>query len=203
MATHAERRAATRARLIAAAREHFARDGYEGTRTEDILEHAGVSRGALYHHFKSKQELFEAVFVAISDEAIERAARHGGRGASPLEDLISGCLAWLRAVRRPRVATVLLDQGPQVLGWKRARDLEAKSSLALMQRSLERAVAAGEVQVPSIELTARLVNAVLAEAALAALHREPATSAAKQEAAIRQFIEGLRRPGIAAGSRSS
>lgn len=196
MTTQAERRAATRGKLIAAAREHFVRDGYEGTHTDEILRQAGVSRGAMYHHFSSKQDLFEAVFVDISNETIERAARQVARSQSPLEDLISASLAWLRAARRPDVAAILLDQGPQVLGWKRARDLEAEKSLALMKRGLERAIEAGEVQVPSVEFAARLINAVMAEAALAALHREPAISAAKLEGTIRQLIEALgTRPG--------
>ena len=192
MPTQPERRAATRARLIAAAREQFARDGYEKAHTDAILQQAGASRGAMYHHFASKKELFEAVFVAVSDESIKRAATEGAGGASPFEDLIRACLAWLRVVRQPDVAAILLDQGPQVLGWKRARDLEAESSLGLMTRGLERAVRAGEAQVSSIGLAARLINAMMAEAALAALHREPATSPAKQEAMIRKFMEGLR-----------
>ena len=137
MATQAERRAATRGQLITAAREHFARDGFQATHTGRILEQAGVSRGALYHHFPSKQDLFEAVFVDLSNEAIAQAGRNGTRGDSPLKNLISSCLAWLQAVRQPGVATILLDQGPQVLGWKRARDLEAASSVGLMERALK------------------------------------------------------------------
>lgn len=192
MATQAERRAATRAKLISAARVLFARDGYAETHTNDILEYTDLSRGALYHHFANKQELFEAVFVAITDEVIDYAMKHGKRTDSSLESLISACIAWLRAVRKPEAAAILLNQAPQVLGWKRARDLEANSSLLLMTKSLDRAIATGEVQVPSVELAARIINAMLAEAALAVLHGDPATSIAKQEAAIRQFIEGLR-----------
>ena len=192
MATNQERREATRAKLISVAREHFARNGFEGTHTGDILEQTGHSRGALYHHFKSKRELFEAVFVSVSKEAIDYAVARGSQEESPVEDLISACLAWLNAVRKPDIAAILLDQGPQVLGWKLARHLESKSGLGLMIRSLKRAVDAGEVEVPSIELTARLLNSLLAEAALANLYREPAISAAKQEATIRQFIDGLR-----------
>ena len=191
MATNKERRAATRAKLIEAGRQHFARDGYESTHTGDILGQVSLSRGALYHHFKSKRELFEAVFIAVSEEAIDAAAKSGQQGESPLEDLISASLAWLHAVRRPEVAAILLDQGPQVLGWKLARRLEAKTSLGLMMRSLEKAVEASELVIPSVELAARLINALLAEAALAHLHGEPVISAAKQEASIRQFIEGL------------
>ncbi len=194
MATQADRRAATRAKLIKIARDHFARSGYDATHTNDILEDACLSRGALYHHFKSKQELFEAVFVALSDETIQFAMQQGVKNDSALEDLISASLAWLRAVRSPEIAAILLEQAPQVLGWEKARDLEAKTSLAIMKRSLERAVKSGEIKVVSLELSARLINALLAEAALSALHKTPATSIAKQELAVRQFILGLKQP---------
>lgn len=194
MARQAERRAATRAKLVSAARKRFAQDGYEGTHTGDILTDTGLSRGALYHHFPSKQALFEAVFVDVSEESIKRAVELGPRGTSALENLIGACLAWVNAVRQPDIATLLLDEGPGVLGWKRARDLEAKSSLSVMKRGLARAVEAGEVQVSSLELTARLINAVLAEAALARLHRGRTITKRDQEKTIRQFIEGLRRP---------
>ncbi len=194
MATQADRRAATRAKLIKIAREHFIRSGYEGTHTNDILEEASLSRGALYHHFKSKQELFEAVFVSLSDETIDIAMQQGERSDSALEDLISASLAWLKVVRVPETATILLEQAPQVLGWERARDLEAKTSLAIMKRSLQRAVHSGEISVVSLDLSARLINALLAEAALSALHKSPTTSVAKQEQAVRQFILGLKTP---------
>ena len=189
MATQAERRAATRGRLVTAARELFATDGYDATTTTDILTRAGVSRGAMYHHFETKADVFEAVFTEVSDEAITRATGAGPRNDSPLEELIVASLAWLRVVRAPDVATILLDQGPQVLGWERARDLEARTSLALMTSSLERAAAAGEIQVGSVDLTARLLNAVLAEAALAALHGDTDLTASDQEAEIRRLFE--------------
>jgi AcrR family transcriptional regulator len=188
MATQAERRAATRSRLLDAAETLFVDRGYEGTSTQQILAAAGVSRGGLYHHFANKRELFEAVFSRVSDAALARAAR-GVEGSSPLEGLIAGCLAWLREARRPEVAAILLDQGPAVLGWKRARDLEAQTSLGLMMRGLTRAVAAGELSVPSLPLAARLLNAALAEAALSALHE--GADATATEATIRQWIGGL------------
>ncbi|MEM8498134.1 MAG: TetR/AcrR family transcriptional regulator [Pseudomonadota bacterium] len=192
MATNKQRSETTRARIIAAARECFARDGYEETHTDTILEGAGVSRGALYHHFPSKRDVFEAVYVAIVEAAIAHALRAGSDSNSPLEDLITACNAWLRLVRKPEFATILIEQGPQVLGWRKARAIEAESSLAPMREAIERACSAGEIKVPSIEVTAMLINALLAEAALISLHRKPRTSTDIQESSIRQFIEGLR-----------
>ncbi len=191
MATQAERREATRRRLHDVARQRFAADGYDQTSTEDIRRQAGVSRGAMYHHFASKREIFEAVFQEVSDETIQGAIRQGGSGESRLDNLTRTCLAWLREVERPDAAAILLDQGPQVLGWQRARDLEAETSLGLMEAALEQASAAGEIDVVSVPLTARLLNAILAEAALVAVNDASAASAVELEQTIRQFIEGL------------
>lgn len=189
MATQAERRAATRGRLVAAGTLLFSTKGYDATTTAEILAEAGVSRGAMYHHFETKAEVFEAVFTDVSDRAIHRSTAGREHGDSPFEDLIVACLAWLDEVRAPEVATILLDQGPQVLGWERARELESRTSLALMKAALTRAAAAGEIEVRSVELTARLLNAVLAEAALAALHGDIDLTAADQEIEIRHLFE--------------
>ena len=192
MATNAERREATRSSIISAARECFVRDGYENTHTDTILERAGVSRGALYHYFSSKREVFEAVYVSVVEETIALALRTPTDSDSPLDELLAACSTWLRFVRKPEVARILLDLGPQVLGWKRARDIEAESSLAPMRRGLERANTAGEIQVPSLEVTALLINALLAEAALISAYGKPRVSLAVLEASIREFVEGLR-----------
>ena len=190
MATQAERREATRGRILEAAARLFAEQGYEATSTQQILEAAGTSRGALYHHFETKQAIFEAVFERVSKEAITRASRGAARG-SALETLTRACLRWLREVRRPEVSAILIEQGPPVLGWKRARDLEARSSLGLVTRSLEAAVESGELTLESVELGARFLNAALAEAALASIHGGTGIPRRTLERAITQLIEGL------------
>jgi len=191
MATQSERRAATRTSLITSAEKLFVNQGFEGTSTDDILAAAGVSRGAMYYHFPTKRDVFEAVFVATSDGAIRRSGRAAKKSESPLESLINACLSWLKEVRKPQIATILIDQAPQVLGWERARDLEAESSLGLMSAGLKAASEAGEIDVPSIEIAARFLNAVLAEAALVALHGGKRVSQKDLEASIRQLITGL------------
>ena len=190
MATQAERREATRGRLLDAAARLFAEQGYESTSTQQILDAAGTSRGALYHHFATKQAIFEAVFERVSNEAIARALR-GTTSGSALEALTRSCLNWLREVRRPEVGAILIEQGPQVLGWKRARDLEAQTSLGLVTQSLEAAVESGELSLQSVELSARFLNAALGEAALASIHGGTGISQRAVERAIRQLIEGL------------
>ena len=111
----------------------------------------------------------DAIHVALEvSRKLERAVQSAGSRHSPLVDLTETCLAWLREVQDPRAAAILLDLGPHVLGWGRARALEAETSLGLMESALQRAAAAGEIEVASVPVTAQLLNAVLAEAALPA-----------------------------------
>ena len=191
VATQAERREATRSRLVEAAQRLFVERGYEGTPTEAVLAAAGVSRGALYHHFPGKQDLFAAVFERVASGAIARTLPSGRGKGSPTRALIAGCLGWLAQARRPEVATILLDQGPQVLGWQRAREIENRYSLGLMTRAVRAAVEAGELDVVSVDLTARLINAALAEIALATLDERLKIRPRVAAAAVRQLIEGL------------
>lgn len=176
MATQAERREHTRALVLDAARDLFGAHGYAATSIGDILDRAAVSRGALYHHFASKDEVFAAVFVAASNDVIRRSVSAASVGPSDaslespprsrLDSLVDACLAWLEEVKKPDVSQILLLDGPAVLGWQRARTLEEATSLGVVRRGLTAAQDAGEIAVGSIDLAARLVNAVVAEAAL-------------------------------------
>lgn len=166
-------------------------DGYDDSSTERIRLKAGVSRGAMYHHFESKRDIFEAVFLEVSDETIRLAVRHGSDGTSPLDQLTDTCLAWLREVRRPEIAIILLELAPQVLGWERARDLEAATSLALIIAALERGMTPAQIDAGSVELTARLLNAVLTEAALVANDHRLGVRSDDVEGVVRRFLTAL------------
>jgi len=166
MATQAERRESTRGAIVDAAQRHFADRGYDETSVAEILESADVSRGAMYHHFAAKDDVFAAVFVRTSANAIRLAATDQRDEATALEVLTAACLRWLEVVTEPEFAQVLLVDGPAVLGWERCRVLEEATSLGVMRNAIAATVDAEEVEVPSIDVAARLINAVLAEAAL-------------------------------------
>jgi AcrR family transcriptional regulator len=164
--TQSERRATTRGAIVEAATTLFTERSFDDTSVADILELAGVSRGALYHHFAAKEDVFAAVFVATSSAAIRQAGVRIRMDMSPLDALLAGCLGWLDAVKHPAVHRILFVDGPSALGWDRARKLEDATSLGLMRVAVKRAADAGEIEVPSVDLTARLLNGLLAEAAL-------------------------------------
>lgn len=192
MPSNAKRTELTRGKLIAAAKKEFVKQGFAEAHTHQIITKAGVSRGAMYHHFDSKESLFEAVFESVSEQSIKAATINKQEIDSPFETLIHSCIKWLERVQEPETATILLDMGPQVLGWKRARDIEAKSSLGRMRKGIQYAVDAGEIEVVSVEVAARLLNALIAEMALIQLYKEYELPVAEQELFLRQFLKGLK-----------
>ena len=191
MATQSERREKTRAALLAAARRLFLERGYAETSTAMILETAGVSKGALYHHFAAKEDMLAAIFEEASRSAIEKARKAVDTTVSPLERLRVSARAWLDQIRQPETAKILLELGPQGLGWRRAKAIEDANSLVALSAALVEARKAGEIDPPSIEIAARLLNALLAEAALLHLAKGDAAKAAVDDA-IDRFVDGYR-----------
>src|SRR5689334_23813839 len=111
--TKAEQREATTAALIAAARELFAERGYAGVGTEEIVQRAGVTRGALYHHFKGgKEDLFRAVLVQVSAETTARVLAAANAATDPWSELVCGIEAFLDASAIPEVQRIVLVDGP-------------------------------------------------------------------------------------------
>ena len=171
MARQAERREATRAALVTAARKCFVEKGFDSTSTEAVLARAGVSKGALYHHFASKAELLAAVFEAVSRDTVARAQRAAGGAGSARAELTAALKAWLRAVLAPEPRRIILETGPAVLGFAQARRIEEAITQGPIARSIERAVEEGEAQCADIDLVARLLSAAVSELALTALER--------------------------------
>ncbi len=123
----------------------------------------------MYHHFRSKTEIAEAIYREESRGAIERSIQKVEHVSSPLERLAGACLAWMGEIQAHDVSKMLFDIGPSALGMQKARDIENSVSLALMERQLEEAIAAGEISQVDVKLIAAMLNALVAEAALYSL----------------------------------
>lgn len=191
--TQAERRESTRAALIGAGRRLFAERGYEAVSSEEIVAAAGVTRGALYHHFDGKRGLFAAVFEQIEDELVGRFDLTGLAGATPLAALIGAVDQFLGISLEAEVQRIALLDGPSVLGWEAWHEVEARHGLGLIEAGLNAAIEAGEIRpVPVPELALMLLGALI-EAALQ-LARAEDQAAAKQRTgeALRALLEGLR-----------
>jgi len=128
----------------------------------------------------------------VTAELISKPRSDAGEDETRLGALLVCCLGWLDDICSPEVALILLEQGPAVLGWKRCRDIEDSHSLQLMVTSIEAAVAAGEIETSSVELTARVLNAALSEIALALVHQSDGSITARDaHSVVSQLIGGL------------
>ncbi|MFT3852688.1 MAG: TetR family transcriptional regulator [Ilumatobacteraceae bacterium] len=163
-----DRTAATRAALVAAARRLWAERGYADVGTEEIVQAAGVTRGALYHHFADKADLFAAVFEAVETDLTERLI--GAVADAPAEDpltlLRAGADAWLAASVEPEVRRIALLDGPAVLGYERWRSLGMSYGLGLVTSLLTELMDAGVIARQPVEPLARILIGALDEAAL-------------------------------------
>jgi AcrR family transcriptional regulator len=166
--TQAERTEATRAALIAAGRRLFTEKGYDGVSAEEIVREAGVTRGALYHHFGGKAELLEAVYERLEAESTERVARIvlGSELESPVEAMKAGIEAFLDECAEPELQRIALHDAPAVLGWDRWREIAAANGLGLIEASLTAAIEAGEIRPLPVKPMAHLLMGALDEAAM-------------------------------------
>jgi AcrR family transcriptional regulator len=185
----AARSASTRTKLLRAARVLFARKGYAGVGTEEIARRAGVTRGALYHQFPAKEDLFLAVYEQVERELTEGVDGLLGDVASPLAAMRAGIRAFLEACRAPEVQRIVLIDGPAVLGWARWREVAERYGLGLMEAVIRGAVDAGEIAPIAVEPLAHLLMGALDEAALLVARDPDATDSVA--ATFERLIDGL------------
>ena len=192
---HEARSASTRAKLLRAGRALFARHGYGAVSTEQIVRRAGVTRGALYHHFDGKLGLFAAVFELVEQELTQEIAERAlAAAASPWQGLMAGADAMLDASLRPEVAQIVLIDAPSVLGWEAWREVGERYGLGLVEAGLAAAIDAGELDPQPVKPLAHLLIGALDEAILLVARSEdqPLTRA-EVGAAIARLMSALRK----------
>ncbi len=194
--TQAERTEATRAALIGAARRLFAERGYDAVSAEEIVRAAGVTRGALYHHFRGgKEELFRAVLVQISAETMQDVMKAAGATEDPWEELVLGAEAFLDACMTPEVQRIMLTDGPAVLGWDVWRAIDTDYGLGLLEAAVQNAMNAGRLLQGSPPAIAHVLAGALDEAAMVVARAEDQPAArAEMGQTVRRLLEGLRGP---------
>jgi len=194
--TQAERAEATRGALIAAARRLFGERGYADVAAEEIVREAGVTRGALYHHFGGKVELLEAVYEQIEAESTQRAAKVvlGSEITSPLAAMRAGIEVFLDDCAEPEMQRIVLHDAPAVLGWERWREIAAANGLGLIEASLVAAIEAGEVRPLPVRATAHLLLGALDEAAMLFARSDDPEARAEVTAVLLALLEGFAQP---------
>jgi AcrR family transcriptional regulator len=192
---HVERSERTRARLIQAARELFSERGYANVPVEDIVQRAGVTRGALYHQFPGgKEDLFAAVFDAVEEDVMsgiaETLAEHGAD--DPLQGVRAGIDATLRLALDPKLVQLTILDAPAVLGWEAWRAAGERYGLGLVRAGLAAAMDAGAMARVPVDPMSQLLLAAVEEAILF-IARADDEQAALEEArtALNRLLDGL------------
>ena len=179
--------------LTQVARTLFAERGYVATGTEDVVRAANVTRGALYHHFRDKRELFEAVFIEVEGE-LDRAVRERAvRETDAWAAFVAACSGYFDLATQDDVAQIVLHDGPSVLGWERWRELDMQYSIRSVQFGLDTLIALGQIERQETAPLATLLVGALNEAGLVIAH-SPDRAAAKAEllGSFERLIGGLR-----------
>ena len=184
---------ATRDALLRAAHDLFAERGYSAVGTEEIVARAGVTRGALYHHFVDKQDLFRAIH-----EELERALVAGiGERIAGIEDpwelIVTGVRAFLDACTDPAIMRIALLDAPAVLGWAEWREIDERYGLGLVSFGLQNAMDRGLLSPRPVRPLAHLLMGAMAEAAMVIANAaDPDAARDDVEPPLLALLAGLR-----------
>ena len=193
--TQAERSEATRGALLTAARRLFTEKGYAATGRDEIAAAAGVTRGALYHHFAGKEAVFRAVVEQLEQEITTDVATVAAGGGDAATELRLGCLAFLDACLDPSVRRIVLLEAPAVLGWDQWREIDERYGLALLTHGVQMVMDAGLVEPGPVAPLAHLLLGALNEAALlVATAEDPHAARAEVGRAVEQVLARLLAP---------
>jgi AcrR family transcriptional regulator len=189
----AEQAVETRRILIKAARSLFGRRGYHSTGTHEIVEEAGVTRGALQHHFPRKEDLFLAVFQEVRKEWIDAATRGAHGKANRWERFRKDLKSFIRAATTPDVHRIVMLDGPSVLGWKTWREIHALDGLGVITEAIEDGIASGVIRPQPPEALVYLIIALIEEAALLVTYGEKSSERiARTEIALDTLLSNMR-----------
>ena len=192
----AEQSEATRAEIVAAARRLFGERGYAAVGTEEVVRAAGVTRGALYHHYAGKSDLLEAVYRQVEEEITTRIAETAlaSGTSSPVGAMRAGIAMFIDACAEPEVQRIVLLDAPAVLGWDRWREIAASYGLGLIEASLEAAIEAGEIPAQPVKPLAHVLMGAMDEAAMLVARSEDPTVREEVTAVLERLLESLRSP---------
>jgi AcrR family transcriptional regulator len=192
--TQAERSAATRDALVAAGRALFGARGYADVGTEEVVRAAGVSRGALYHHFADKAELFAAVLQSVEEMTNARvtAAVIAADPDDPIAAMQLGTAAFLDICTEPEMARIMLIDAPAVLGAQGGSDPGLESDIGLVVQLITRGIELGRIRPqPAVPLARILLGALREAAVFLASAPDPAAARDQVGAVLNGIIESV------------
>ncbi|MGW0250481.1 TetR/AcrR family transcriptional regulator [Nocardia goodfellowii] len=187
-----QQRAETRRALLAQSRRLFAAKGFAAVGLSEIVSAAGVTKGALYHNFASKTEVFRAVLEQVQHEVGERVAAAADAESDPWRQLRTGCETFLTVCRDPEIQRIMLIDGPAVLGWHEWRAMDEASSARHLGDALRSLVAAKVLAPQPIEPLTHLLSGAMNEAALWLAATDEPQALTDTIASLHRLLEGLR-----------
>ncbi|OMB99594.1 TetR family transcriptional regulator [Mycobacterium colombiense] len=193
--TQAERAAETRQALMGAARPLFASVGFADASLETIVRDAGVTRGALYHHFADKTELFAAVFEQVEGEmAVRMGEAVAAAGHSDPIEIMRLCSGlWLDACAEPEIQRIVLLEALAVLGWERWSDIGHRYNIGFVTGLITEAIDSGAIPRQPVEATALTIMGALREATLYIARADDQRQARADAGAVMdRLLEALR-----------
>jgi AcrR family transcriptional regulator len=194
---------ATRADLVRAARELFGERGYGETSNDEIVARAGVTKGALYHHFAGKEDLFRAVFEQVQRDVSDQAVAEFLR-PDAWEALLGGCALWIDAHLDASVRRIVLQDARAVLGWEDVRAIENRFGATALRGALRKAMNAGVIEKQPLRPLALLLIGALGEGCLyIAEAPDPAGARSEVGTLITRMLSAFRAGPTAAGTRST
>ncbi|HET9494872.1 MAG TPA: TetR/AcrR family transcriptional regulator [Chloroflexia bacterium] len=193
MTRQAERTEATKARLLEVTRRLFVERGYNEVPAEELVREAGLTRGALYHHFGGKDGLFTALYEQIQREVNDRIDRVADAAPDPWSALVAACHEFLECSVDPEVQRITLLDAPAVLSWDAKRELDARYCLGALKEGLRVAQESGAIRLESLDATAHLLLGAMTESAMwIARSHDPSAALAEAKAGLERMLEGLR-----------
>jgi AcrR family transcriptional regulator len=182
--------ALTQKALRRQARKLFAQKGYNAANTGELVERAKVTKGALYHHFANKRELYHSVVEDLEAELVERIEAAGAAERDPWKRLRAMCRAYLDACADPALARILVLEAPVVLGWKTWCNLEQKYEVAAFARCLKDT--GMDLKEPAEALAQVILGALTTGARVIATASDPGAARADIDSTIERLLSGLR-----------
>ncbi|GAA0997520.1 TetR/AcrR family transcriptional regulator [Acrocarpospora macrocephala] len=188
----ARQREQTRHALLREGRRLFATLGYGAVGLAEIVQAAGVTKGALYHHFDSKADLFRAVLGEVQEEIARRVVAAAEAQDDPWTQLTAGCQEFLTASTDPDVQQIMLVDGPAVLGWSEWRAMDEAGSARHLEDALTTLIESGRIARQPVAPLTHLLSGAMNEAALwLATSTDPA-DLTNTRAALLTLLESLR-----------
>lgn len=185
MATQEERREATRAAILAAAQSRFGSFGYNHVAIDQIATDAKVAKGAVYHHFATKADLFETVLHMVASQILVEVQATSLQQSDILAAMFAGNRAFFASCANAQFAQIFLKDGPAVLGWNRWREIDASYFGGMVRDGLYVAMEVGVITKRPIDPLVRLILGAVTEAAIDCANSQDFAEAAES------YLDGL------------